>query len=405
MFTKLELKRVRELVEGTEEVDQPTLKDLRSLLIACFRASLRTEEGRRTRFNVAFVQPCHPQRPKEEGSCWWPLRFTDPGLPLSERELVKLAQAADPRQELIGVRRASGAAGGDLTIWGTLVVGLRWWEFRHARTMNSQRVGPPYLTVQVVAPGTLVVAGPKGSLRFVGDEPEDGRLVALIDLAWRSRMWSDVVQSEVQAWPTLWARSVDVVLQSIAEAGHGGALFILPDDAIPSTLDVKYCIEPASARLPKAAHSMQDAEDEKNRASPSSMDMVLVNAAWSTLDSRKHEWLEAAECVARHAGVDGAMLLTRDLRLRGFGAVVRHATEHKSPMIERAFDAGALGREPYDLGARGTRHRSAAIFCAQNPGAAAFVVSQDGDISAMRFVHGTVVVWRVKTGFHVDGAP
>lgn len=401
MFTELELKRVCELVEGTEEVDQPTLEDLRSLLIACFRASLRTEEGRRTRFNVAFLQPSHhPQRPREESSCWWPLRFTDRGLPFSERELVKLAQAADPRQELIGVQRVSGAADGELTIWGTLVVGLGAWALRNARTMSSQSVGPPYLTVQVVAPGTMVVAGPKGSLRLVGDEePEDGRLVALIDLAWHSPMWSDVVQSELQAWPTLWARSVDVVLQFIGEAGHGGALFILPGDAIPDILDVKYCVEPASARLLKAAHSMQEAEDCKRRAGSTSMPIELFDVAQSVLTSREHEWLEAAECVARHAGVDGAMLLTRDLRLRGFGAVVRHVTEPKLPAIERALDARARGREPYDLGARGTRHRSAAVFCAQNPGAAAFVVSQDGDISAMRFADGTVVVWRVNTGF------
>jgi hypothetical protein len=99
------------------------------------------------------------------------------------------------------------------------------------------------------------------------------------------------------------------------------------------------------------------------------------------------------------------MLLTRDLRLRGLGAVVRRISEREPPLIVRAVDAGAINRLPYDLSASGTRHRSAAAFCALNPGAAAFVVSQDGEMSAMRTIDGTVIVWRIKPTMDDDGAP
>jgi len=192
---------------------------------------------------------------------------------------------------------------------------------------------------------------------------------------------------------------VSVLLQFVGEAGHGGALFVLPEDAVPDALAVKYCIEPASTMLRTAALRMQNAEDAKDWAIADVADattMQLAGAATSMAEAQRHEWLNAAECVARLAGVDGAMLLTRDLRLRGLGAVVRLLSERESPLIVRALDAGALERLPYDVSGSGTRHRSATVFCEQNPRAAAFVVSQDGEMSAMRAIDGTVTVWRIK---------
>ena len=271
------------------------------------------------------------------------------------------------------------------------------WKLSNLWAMKGMSVGPPYLTVQVVAPGALAIHGPKGSLRLVGDEPEDGRPVPLIELAW-APTWSDVVGSESAAWPTLWARTVSVLLHFVGEAGHGGALFVLPDDAVPNALDVKYCIESASAMLKAAALPTLDAEAAENAAIAQSVtDAATIPyacAAMLTTESRQQKWIDAGECVAHLAGVDGALLLTRDLRLRGFGAVVRHVGE--LPPILRAVDAGALDRQPYDLSASGTRHRSAAVFCKQNPGVAAFVVSQDGEMSAMRSIDETVIVWHIK---------
>lgn len=249
-------------------------------------------------------------------------------------------------------------------------------------------MGPQYLTVQVVSPGSLVVAGPKGSLRLVGDEPEDEHHVPLIDFA-NSGTWRDIFGSDGTVLPSVWARTVGVLLQLIGEAGHGGAIFVVPEDSIPENLNVKYSIDPPIAMLRNASIAMQKAESGPDHDATSDL-------AWYRDDSVRRGWIDTAECVARLAGVDGAMLLTRGLWLRGFGSVVLPNSGHDHPPTSRALDASATEQCAYDISARGTRHRSAVVFCMQNPGAAAFVVSQDGDTSAMRNIGGTVVIWRIK---------
>jgi hypothetical protein len=92
-----------------------------------------------------------------------------------------------------------------------------------------------------------------------------------------------------------------------------------------------------------------------------------------------------ASFVGRLAAVDGALVVTSDLRLVGFGTEIRlqnlpdvTAWELKEPLGPHKKKAKRLNSEQY-----GMRHRSAMRLCGNLEGVAALVVSQDGGVNAV----------------------
>jgi hypothetical protein len=91
--------------------------------------------------------------------------------------------------------------------------------------------------------------------------------------------------------------------------------------------------------------------------------------------------------------VDGLVLLSSDLTVRGFGVEIN--VPDVPPQIFRARDVHAtVARlERVDYEALGTRHRSMMRYCAKVPGSLGLVVSQDGGVRVMTSNRGRLVVW------------
>jgi DNA integrity scanning protein DisA with diadenylate cyclase activity len=89
--------------------------------------------------------------------------------------------------------------------------------------------------------------------------------------------------------------------------------------------------------------------------------------------------------IAQLTDVDGAVVISRDINIFGFGAKINYDPKNKTlPPINMidSLDEG-MKRLPIpltDLG--GMRHQSAAYFVSEQHGAVALVVSQDGNVSA-----------------------
>jgi hypothetical protein len=103
-----------------------------------------------------------------------------------------------------------------------------------------------------------------------------------------------------------------------------------------------------------------------------------------------------AELLADLLAVDGALVLTKQLTIVGFGMEV-YAPHVTLPAIYRALDAkgSQLRAEAPDTG--GTRHRAAYRLCLTQPDSVAIVVSQDGGV---RFIHcqaDKIVFWEQLT--------
>jgi hypothetical protein len=95
----------------------------------------------------------------------------------------------------------------------------------------------------------------------------------------------------------------------------------------------------------------------------------------------KHE----ARALAQFTSVDGATLITYDLDVIGFGIKLQPALGSAEPSLIYQIDP--LDHEEWltpvtmeRLG--GTRHQSAVRFVADQKDAVAFVVSQDGNVTA-----------------------
>ena len=85
---------------------------------------------------------------------------------------------------------------------------------------------------------------------------------------------------------------------------------------------------------------------------------------------------------ARLSAIDGALLLSSDLRVLGFGAEIIGDASRNVSAYEVTGHRSAVGTWPIvDSESFGMRHRSALRCVAFAEGTAAFVVSQDGTVS------------------------
>jgi hypothetical protein len=95
----------------------------------------------------------------------------------------------------------------------------------------------------------------------------------------------------------------------------------------------------------------------------------------------------ALDFMAQLTTVDGALHVGSNLELYGFGGKISLQRPLTGTLIAEeanpTFDADEAPTQPLGLSEiRGMRHRSAAMFCNQQPGQAlALVVSQDGDVT------------------------
>jgi hypothetical protein len=124
---------------------------------------------------------------------------------------------------------------------------------------------------------------------------------------------------------------------------------------------------------------------------------VAVNLASGETHHATHveQWETATRITAQASSVDGAVVLDAALSVLGFRVELCAREDERLPECV-ALDPESSEPRPMGLvrlTAFGTRHRSAARFCARVPGAVAMVVSQDGETrELMRLPDGRVGV-------------
>jgi hypothetical protein len=111
--------------------------------------------------------------------------------------------------------------------------------------------------------------------------------------------------------------------------------------------------------------------------------VTLAQRAGSDLSEGRKQWLlnrehllRVARMYGRLSATDGAVLFDSELCLRGFGAKIVGAVP-RLPLHD-----AITGRPLDESNGVGMRHRSAAVLVRAVPGTIAFVISQDGDLSA-----------------------
>jgi hypothetical protein len=383
-----------------------------------YAASMATEEGQSIVIEVTWIDPDDPDpHPPERlvADRWAVVPLASP-IPLTTRALVKVAKATDPRTSSFA---AYGSDLGELFIWGMVDQGSRLFDFMRF-DHPSARDRPGVFQASALGVGHVAIAieyEPIAELRIdrisgrgldplnvgpIFDALQPGlrehlRAVTAVvpsEIYGGQGRWNDTLSSQ---WMVTFAR----LLARIRGMGHGGAVLITPD-ASETGLDVKYRIDyprlrQGLCRLGVAVITKSHADDviwkdiSNDEVAIDAREHLDEAAARSEEDEAKNQvdgtlWFIA--CLSR---VDGLVLMSPDMLVMGFGAII--SVEKEPDAIFEARDEQGIQRIPFSYGEVGTRHRSMMRYCNAHPGSVGFVISQDGDVWAMTKVNDDLVVW------------
>jgi Probable sensor domain DACNV len=347
----------------------PTLtrEHLSSLIEVAFWAGLGSDEGRTTRVGIALASP-------ESFADAFKLPAV---VPYDSSHITKLAPAV-PQDGCLLVSESNGGLG----IWG---IG------------RSRPIGDT-VTIEIFRPGTMQVGlGPFGTFAVLNGQSRwilgstGIHLAADLQRVLQKKLPTDDI-IETQA---VWRESLALVelARMVVATGHGGIILIVPSE----TGDWENTLSPFEYRFEAPDTTIRDAIRAPLRAI-SDQSRIIHELSQATVSNEAKEFifrnLSVQESVWRQrqsgltrataslAGVDGALVMTQDLRLLGFGAKIVPSEDVKQVYIVDLPYSGNAGPSPLEK-VGGTRHQSSARFAAANKDAAALVISQDRHVSLM----------------------
>jgi hypothetical protein len=326
----------------------PTVEQLADLVQTAFWASLEKEEGRSLNFAVNFMGP----KPTDEKH----IAFDEP-LSYDVRTLTKLAPAVGSIGATLLVAPFEA---GRLKIWG----------------LREYSLAP--LRIKAIDPGSVIVTYIVTNVAAISRS----EAIHIRDpfMTRNSVIWSRFRPSEDGEKYDHWTDPrIDAILQTVMRMralGHGGALIIVPEKS--EWRD--------SVQMP-IAYSGSKVHNPFRESIPALKELKKkAGHTWAEDQYLRVLMTEGCKRLAHLTAVDGATLVTYDLDVIGFGVKLRSSLD---PTIKwQIFSVDPLDHENWFTGVKmeqlgGTRHQSAARFVIEQRDAIAFVVSQDGDVTAL----------------------
>lgn len=320
-------------------------------LDVAFWASLGTNEGRPTHARLLFAEP--ELLPA-------PLRFDVP-IPYEPTRVTRLSPAS-PEGGCIGVSPST------MTIWGLHAVDP-------GSSLNA-------LSVVIPMPGVLHVRiGPLRPYAVVsnGTAAVIADAVFLLPERLRELLGKSLTGVDIRKTQRAWRECLMLaaLARRVLHRGSGGTLLVVPSrrGQWASTIEYAHEFSAPDGALHDAVASELGGEGARVVAPdmPEALKWQVIGASPGQLSAEA----AALRRVAPYANVDGAVVLTRDLEVLGFGAkiVASNGTSHV------VVDDEELPIE--DIG--GTRHQSAARFVGASRDCVAIVISHDGHISLLHY--------------------
>jgi hypothetical protein len=370
---------------------------LRKILESCYLAAGAPEEARYPQFNVV-VTAGNTDHIDEAITTY---KF-DVRREVSVEELRRLAPATDFRKSAIWLIFNDK----ETHIAGLCDLGTSLHRARLGLTY-SYRV-PSALLVQVDRPGRLKVYQGQFAVASLSDGtlslnriniPLFLHKVAHDGLRCLAKSFTVPELEQPRDFESFWFTALcnvfSAIANSISVSGHGGMLTVLKaGSSLPEDL----------VRTKYVCHSsaLRDAFIAFINARNTTADFWTASETGESWQGNAHEaelklisatehLVEAIRFVAQMAGCDGAILLTSDLKLLGFGSEIR--TEMAPEVsVSQVTDELHEDYRSCDLEQFGMRHRSAIKLVSRLPETSVLAVSQDGPISAVWAKDGSVIV-------------
>ncbi|MBO4409996.1 MAG: hypothetical protein J5775_04500 [Spirochaetales bacterium] len=352
-----ELYETRGFADEEEQVlpDREVLKDVFMTLL---NASCLREEASFSSFRVCFLDPessfldayVYAHR----------LKFDTP-IPFSVSGLHKLAPAINPSMSYLVVNLSKAP----YMVTGIIAAYTTWDKIMKGERLSGS--GMPLVP-------NFFVKGPGEIDACFGEQVIVGYSFGSFLVSRYHVFESSLVADELRRGSSVSeeerVKFLCRVLWNVNHYKHGGAILIVPSKDYDSRyLDIKY-------KLP-CEFLFRD-----------EMSMIDVNEA-----VRNKELVSYSDFIAKLTTVDGAVLLTKDLDLLGFGVeILTDKMARKQPDM-RFINSDDTENKNRKFNDNGTRHRSGYRFCDCVEGSVAIVCSQDGSVKACTKKDGKVVVY------------
>jgi hypothetical protein len=382
----------------------PSSAQLRHILETAFFASFEREEGRAPRFVLCCGPDASLMHDGEGGAV--PVVPLGSARPLTVEAIRKLAPAVSPHNAAMLVQCPPGADDpAACAITGVLHIGGHFARARSGRSLYH-RPAPFALTVDVrdagelhIYQGDIKLAAMKAghlqdqiafsSLEFLSITDILARGEQALGPGVTSPRFEPPREASDFEWTALLG-TILAVVNGVKAHGHGGTLLLVApgsEHTLPVHLkydvgeDVRMLAE-RFTRFVNARHALVDSRWRARLDPKAPTDGVAQSVLQNAALAAEVDLGDIADLIARLSAVDGALVLTADLRLIGFGAeIVLDASAHVT-----AYEAGGHWgfsgpRVPVDSHSFGMRHRSALRCVSVAESTAAFAVSQDGTVS------------------------
>jgi hypothetical protein len=348
-------------------------KGIECILLSAYQASLRPYEGSRLRLSVIVSNEASPDLVFEERR------------DINADSLRDLASAAPcDSHVLVATNEDSPQITGILETRQDLAVDIR---NRFAFPFHEQRINDWDTQIDVIAPGILEVMAGEGWLRWQGGEftsekpigliPNIARLFGYEELDKKLRAGEPMTETEKAAWTygVVREQTLVKVVELMRSGAHGGCVLIVEPNGNWDQIVRKEDF--IAATFPRLATSIR----ERAQILPDTADPALANNPDPFLPSY-FKWVRAVEMLAGLTHHDGAVLVTPEFELIGYGATLPTHLPDTVDVLNIDWPRLKVADDGRDwLKTKGTRHRSATAVCSRVPSALAAVVSQDGAIT------------------------
>jgi hypothetical protein len=400
------------LVEKNEE--PPKLGVLERLFEILFFASLHREESQSISCRVAFIDPAHPdpRPPSRVVANRWSHFPLSQKLELSVANLVKISQAVDPWGSTLAVHADTD---GQLWIWGLVDQSVHFSTYLVKESDTGPEM-PGMFQAAITGVGEIcaykrdvIVGELKRDViitrqhRVFQSGPLYEKLVPWID-RYRNRVFEKAAPSDelrtywARSLGDLWVSAISRLLIGIHRYGHGGAVLI-SDRA--EGLTPKYSLEYprlADSLVRLGVHQINKEVYTDRVFKDLDRNVGLPGAAYlneavesNELDDTRDELKGCVRFLTSLSRVDGLLWFDSDLRLKAFGVEIAEQNDPADVALSQGTDGSTT--TPMVLSHYGMRHRSMVRYCAYNPQAVGFVVSQDGALKAVTRIDASTVVW------------